>query len=244
MQNPTGAAYLRRGAALPSNPRARWVTEGFQRPLPSNPGSTLLLLTGTSSRTSRRPAFSAAWQMGRWAGEAIAPLFVPPARPLACRRVAASLLAALRCAVAPVAPRRAQARAGARPPPRGAGGAAAAARTRKRDARQPPLLPAPRALRAGPLAAGGAVARGAAGELAARAAGAGSRAGVRDVGAPRGRRARAGERRCARCARVSPQPWRAPAALSAAALLQVPALDLCEPLAARLVAWVPRFRLS
>ena len=48
---------LRRGAALPSNPRARWVTQGRQRPLPSNPGSKLFLLTGTSSR---RPAFSAA----------------------------------------------------------------------------------------------------------------------------------------------------------------------------------------
>ena len=29
---------LRRGAALPSNPRARWVTQGRQRPLPSNLG--------------------------------------------------------------------------------------------------------------------------------------------------------------------------------------------------------------
>ena len=25
---------LRRGAALPSNPRARWVTQGRQRPIP------------------------------------------------------------------------------------------------------------------------------------------------------------------------------------------------------------------
>ena len=51
---------LRRGAALPSNPRARWVTQGRQRPLPSNPGSELVFLTGTSCR---RSAFSAAW---RW----------------------------------------------------------------------------------------------------------------------------------------------------------------------------------
>ena len=56
---------LRRGAALPSNPRARWVTQGRQRPLQSNPGSTLFFLTGTSSR---RPAFSAAcWTAGRQA---------------------------------------------------------------------------------------------------------------------------------------------------------------------------------
>ena len=49
---------LRRGAALPSNPRARWVTEGRQRPLPQNPGSKPFFLAGKSSR---RSAFSAAW---------------------------------------------------------------------------------------------------------------------------------------------------------------------------------------
>ena len=51
---------LRRGAALPSNPRARWVTQGRQRPLRQNPGSALVFLTGTSSR---RSAFSAAWRL-------------------------------------------------------------------------------------------------------------------------------------------------------------------------------------
>ena len=39
---------LRRGAALPSNPRARWVTQGRQRPLPSNPGSETFLPGGHS----------------------------------------------------------------------------------------------------------------------------------------------------------------------------------------------------
>ena len=49
---------LCRGAALPSNPRARWVTQGRQRPLPYNPSPKPFFLTGISSR---RSAFSAAW---------------------------------------------------------------------------------------------------------------------------------------------------------------------------------------
>ena len=53
---------LRRGAAPPSNPRARWVTQGRQRPPPQNPkGQKLVLLTMTgasSRRPSRRSAFS------------------------------------------------------------------------------------------------------------------------------------------------------------------------------------------
>ena len=49
---------LRRGAALPSNPRARWVTQGRQRRSLKTPGQQLFFLTGKSSR---RSAFSAAW---------------------------------------------------------------------------------------------------------------------------------------------------------------------------------------
>ena len=49
---------LCRGAALPSNPSARWVTQGRQRPLPYNPSPKPFFLTGISSR---RSAFSAAW---------------------------------------------------------------------------------------------------------------------------------------------------------------------------------------
>ena len=61
VHNPTGAACLRRGAALPSNPRARWVIQGRQRPLPSNPGSKRFFLTGTS------PVAPHFLQPGRWA---------------------------------------------------------------------------------------------------------------------------------------------------------------------------------
>ena len=39
---------LRRGAALPSNPRARWVTEGRQRPLPLKPWVKTFLPDGSS----------------------------------------------------------------------------------------------------------------------------------------------------------------------------------------------------
>ena len=53
---------LRRGAAPPSNPRARWVTQGRQRPLPYNPRSKKIFLTVSRHRRCR-PAFSApaAW---------------------------------------------------------------------------------------------------------------------------------------------------------------------------------------
>ena len=57
VQNPTGAACAAAPRSL-KNPRARWVTQGRQRPLPSNPRSKLSFLTGNSSR---RSAFSAAW---------------------------------------------------------------------------------------------------------------------------------------------------------------------------------------
>ena len=57
--NPTGGACAA-APRSPSNPRARWVTQGRQRPLPSNPGSKLFFLTGTSSR---RSAFPAAWAL-------------------------------------------------------------------------------------------------------------------------------------------------------------------------------------
>ena len=123
MHNPTGAAYAA-GPALPSNPRARWVTEGRQRPLPSNPGSKLFFLAGTSSR---RPAFSAAWLGTPRALSASFPHSFPRAAGAGCRARARALID---CALAraPLGRERARAPAGsARARPIGArrGGAAA-----------------------------------------------------------------------------------------------------------------------